>query len=106
MADKANTQTFTFEEVAALLGALKHDGVTVGSKHYATMSKIEQVRTQSGYEHLFRKVKKRAEEIAAMMKSGQLAAVQSKAPSYKRNGGGVGGAKLGTKRGMCLHSCW
>ncbi len=105
--DNSN-KPFSFEEVAALLAS---SNVTIGATQYKVMAKIDKSRSESGYEHLFRAVKTRANEIRAMIDNGQIEGMAAKAPvkrstisaspakaSAKANGG-ANGEKKGAKRG-------
>ena len=80
-----NEKQFSFEVVASLLAALNDQKVTLGSKHYEIMAKIDASKTKSGYEHYFRDVKSRAKEISDMMKEQKLDGVVEKP---KGSGGG------------------
>ncbi|KAF2724925.1 hypothetical protein K431DRAFT_281398 [Polychaeton citri CBS 116435] len=62
---EANKQTFSFECVAVIIAALTQKGGRANSKVFEVMNKVEGLKTLSGYEHQFRAVKQRAQEIAA-----------------------------------------
>jgi hypothetical protein len=90
---------FSFEVIAALIAA---SGVTVGTKHFELMAKVDSSRTVSGYEHLFRAAKKRASEIQAMEAKGELQSTVVKSPGNRKLAGKKDGAtvaKAGAKRG-------
>ena len=103
-AEKDNSgKQFSFDVVACLLAALGESNVTVGNQHYKIMAKIDDSRTFSGYEHLFRPIKARAKEISDMIKKGELGDLSSVPPKKaKKEGAGANGEKKGTKRGKCL----
>jgi hypothetical protein len=63
--EKAEAQTFTFQEVACMIAAMNAGGVSLGGKHYSLMAKLDGERTASGFEHKFRAVKTRGKELAA-----------------------------------------
>ena len=62
--EKAEAQTFSFQEVACMIAAMNVGGVTLGSKHYGLMAKLDGERTTSSFEHKFRAVKARGKELA------------------------------------------
>jgi hypothetical protein len=62
--EKAEAQTFTFQEVACMIAAMNAGGVSLGNKHYSLMAKLDGERTASGFEHKFRAVKARGKELA------------------------------------------
>lgn len=68
--EKAEAQTFTFQEVACMIAAMNAGGVTLGAKHYGLMAKLDGERTASGFEHKFRAVKARGKELGAELNDG------------------------------------
>lgn len=99
--EKTNTQTFSFETVAVLVAVLKDKGATLGMKDYELMASLDGTRSASGFDHLFRKVKGRANEL--LEAKGKGGAVST--PTKKGNGGSKNGTpatsetKSGKKRG-------
>ena len=90
---------FSFEVIAALIAA---SGVNVANRHYQLMAKVDPSRTASGYEHLFRAAKKRANEIQAMEANGELLGTPAKSPGKGKTAekkDGATKAKAGAKRG-------
>ena len=68
--EKAEAQTFTFDEVACMIAAMNTAGVVLGAKHYALMAKLDGSRTTSSFEHKFRAVKARGKELATELNDG------------------------------------
>jgi hypothetical protein len=68
--EKAEAQTFTFQEVACMIAAMNAGGVTLGAKYYNLMAKLDGERTASGFEHKFRAVKARGKELAGELADG------------------------------------
>lgn len=62
--DKAEGQTFSFQEVACMVAAMNAGGVVLGAKHYGLMAKLDGERSTSSFEHKFRAVKARGKELA------------------------------------------
>jgi hypothetical protein len=62
--EKAEAQTFTFQEVACMIAAMNAGGVSLGNRHYSLMAKLDGERTACGFEHKFRAVKSRGKELA------------------------------------------
>lgn len=71
--EKAEAQTFTFDEVACMIAAMNSAGVVLGAKHYALMAKLDGSRTTSSFEHKFRSVKARGKELATELNDGTAA---------------------------------
>ena len=101
MAPKKDTsgEQFSFDVVACLLAALAESQVTIGAQHYKVMAKIDDSRTPSAYEHLFRPVKARAKEISEMIKKGELGDLKASPVKKTKENGVATGEKKGTKRG-------
>ncbi|QIW96923.1 hypothetical protein AMS68_002441 [Peltaster fructicola] len=62
-------QTFSFETVACLLAVLESNKITLGTKHYELMAKLDGKRSHHGFQHQFRKVKARAKELQKELSS-------------------------------------
>lgn len=90
----SNEQTFSFDTVAVLLSA---SGIVVGSQHYKIMTALDNTKTASGYEHMFRKVKARAKEITEMREKGDFG-VESPTPAKKGKAVDGGGKDGGSKK--------
>lgn len=96
------TQTFTFETVAVLVAVIKDKGGNLGMKDYELMASLDSSRSASGFDHLFRKVKNRANELLEA-KNGGVAPVttpKKKGGAASKNGTpatgeGTGGKKRG-----------
>lgn len=100
--EKAENQTFTFDEVACMIAAMNTAGVVLGAKHYALMAKLDGDRTTSSFEHKFRAVKARGKELAAELSDGT--AVQATPKSKSKTATSKGkkrGSKLNTLCGSC-----
>ena len=97
-----STKQFSFDIVVCLLAALTESSVTVGMSHYKIMAKIDDSRTVSGYEHLFRPVKNRARVISEMIQKGELGNLSAASGKKTKKDAGTNGEKLkGAKRGKC-----
>jgi 3-oxoacyl-ACP reductase-like protein len=95
--EKADAQTFSFDEVACMIAALNTAGVILGAKHYGLMAKLDGTRTTSSFEHKFRAVKARGKELAAELSDGT--AVQATPKSKTKTA-----TSTGKKRGSTLHA--
>lgn len=96
-----NTQTFGFETVAVLVGVIKDKGGNVGMKEYELMASLDNSRSASGFDHLFRKVKNRANELLEAKNGGATTTTpKKKGGAGSKNGTpatgeGTGGKKRG-----------
>lgn len=101
---ETNTQTFTFETVAVLVAVIKDKGGNLGMKDYELMASLDNSRSASGFDHLFRKVKNRANELLEAKNGGAGAGAVT---TPKKKGGaasksatpGTGETTGGKKRG-------
>lgn len=87
--EKADAQTFTFDEVACMIAAMYTAGVILGAKHYGLMAKLDGDRTPSSFEHKFRAVKARGKELATELNDGiatPKTANKTKTPTSKKRG--------------------
>ena len=87
--EKAEAQTFTFDEVACMIAAMNTAGVALGAKHYGLMAKLDGTRTTSSFEHKFRAVKARGKQLATELNDGTAtpkAADKTKTPASKKRG--------------------
>ena len=97
-----NTQTFSFETVAVLVAVLKDKGGNLGMKEYELMASLDSSRTASGFDHLFRKVKNRANELIASKGQGGAVSTPKKGNTgTKKNTSATGESTNGKKRCEC-----
>ena len=95
---KAADKAFSAEHIAALLAAMAADGSTApGAKAYSIMSKMDESKSASAWEHTFRPIKKRAKELAEQIKNGDFGDFAAATPSKAT--GGDGEKKTPAKRG-------
>ncbi|KAI7489141.1 hypothetical protein KC351_g1559 [Hortaea werneckii] len=108
MANEKEKKSFSFETVATIVAALQSQGKALGNKEYELMAELDGTRSASSFEHSFRSVKKRAQEISkkgATKNAGKASA--DKATPRKRtkagsNGGILHASKSGAKEsGKC-----
>lgn len=100
MSAEKNTQTFSFDTVAVLVAVIKDKGGSLGMKDYERMASLDGSRGASGFDHLFRKVKSRANELLEA-NGAAPATPRKKTPAKAKNGTPATGASTGgKKRGM------
>ena len=78
------TQTFSFETVAVLVATLISKGGTLGMEDYKFMSSLDGTRGASSFDHQFRKVKARAQELKAKMDGGEVGTPVKKAKGISK----------------------
>jgi 3-oxoacyl-ACP reductase-like protein len=100
--EKADTQTFSFDEVACMIAAMNTAGVVLGAKHYGLMAKLDGTRTTSSFEHKFRAVKARGKELATELSDGT--AVQATPKSKNKTSTSTGNQRGSTLNAFC-NSC-
>lgn len=81
--EQNNAQTFSFETVAVLVAILKEKSGNLGMKDYELMASLDGTRTASGFDHMFRKVKSRANELLDAKNKGALPATPVKKPAAR-----------------------
>jgi hypothetical protein len=101
--EKAEAQTFTFDEVACMIAAMNTAGVVLGAKHYGLMAKLDGTRTTSSFEHKFRAVKARGKELATELNDGT--AVQKTPKSTTKKTATSTGKKRGSRFMLFGNSC-
>ncbi|KAI6796299.1 hypothetical protein KC332_g12612 [Hortaea werneckii] len=108
MANDKDNKYFSFETVATIVAALQSQGKSLGNREYALMAELDGTRTASSFEHSFRAVKKRAQEISkkGASKDGGKTSAEKPMPRKRAKAGSNGGmlhaSKTGTKEaGKC-----
>ena len=96
--EKAEAQTFSFEEVACMVAAMNAAGVVLGAKHYGLMAKLDGTRTTSSFEHKFRAVKARGKELATEL--GDVSVTPKSTKTTNKTA-----TSTGKKRGSELITC-
>ncbi|KAI7371521.1 hypothetical protein KC354_g479 [Hortaea werneckii] len=104
MANDKDNKTFTFETVATVVAALQSQGKTLGNREYELMAALDGTRSASSFEHSFRAVKKRAQEISQKggSKNGGKASTEKPTPRKRAKAGstcGVLHASKGSAKG-------
>ncbi|KAI7544313.1 hypothetical protein KC331_g6886 [Hortaea werneckii] len=104
MANDKDNKTFTFETVATVVAALQSKGKTLGNREYELMAELDGTRSASSFEHSFRAVEKRAQEISqnGASKNGGKASTEKPTPRKRAkagSGGGVLHASKGSTKG-------
>ncbi|KAK5117654.1 hypothetical protein LTR62_005077 [Meristemomyces frigidus] len=84
---------FDFETMAVVLYAMLESGVTLGNKHYDTMSAADGSRGRAAFEHQFRKVKARAKALQDKAAKGELSKTPVKTAARAGGGAAGGGVK-------------
>ncbi|KAI9709357.1 MAG: hypothetical protein M1820_003477 [Bogoriella megaspora] len=69
--EKARDRPFPFETVAVLLAVMKRHGINLSTADYKVMSALDGKRGWNGFQHEFRAVQKRANEINERHKAGE-----------------------------------
>ena len=95
--EKAEAQTFTFDEVACMVAAMNTAGVVLGAKHYGMMARLDSSRTPSSFEHKFRAVKARGKELATELNDGTAAPKTPKTANKTKT-------STGKKRGSTFYA--
>lgn len=65
--EKGAAQVFTFETMACVLAVMDAKGATLGNKAYELMATLDGDRSASAFQHQFRAVKKRGQELVAAL---------------------------------------
>lgn len=81
MPPKGEATTFSFEIVACLIAAMEKNGQILGNKHFAMMARLDGSRSESGFQHLFRAVKRRGKEIAESLDDADATPKKAKKPA-------------------------
>ncbi|RMY72030.1 hypothetical protein D0863_04768 [Hortaea werneckii] len=94
-------KSFSFETVATIVAALQSQGKTLGNREYEMMAELDGTRSASSFEHSFRAVKKRAQEISkkGASKNGGKASAEKSTPRKRGKAGSNGGVLHGSKSG-------
>ena len=100
--EKADNQTFTFDEVACMIAAMNTAGVVLGAKHYGLMAKLDGTRTTSSFEHKSRAVKARGKELATELNDG--AATPKTPKTAKKTATSTGKKRGSTFEALCNSS--
>lgn len=99
MATKSETAAgpaFSFETVAVLVAVLKKKGATLGMKDYQLMAELDGNKGAFAFDHMFRKVKAKADVLIASHEGTDTPTKKTKTA----NGAGSARKKSGgTKRG-------
>lgn len=98
MSAEKNTQSFSFETVAVLVAVLKDKGGNLSMKDYEQMAALDGTRSASGFDHLFRKVKSRANELLAEKNGTAPATPKKKANGKGKTGTPATGESTGAKK--------
>ncbi|KAI7187221.1 hypothetical protein KC363_g6133 [Hortaea werneckii] len=93
MANDKDNKYFSFETVATIVAALQSQGKPLGNREYALMAELDGTRTASSFEHSFRAVKKRAQEISkkGAPKEGGNTSAEKPTPRKRATAGSNGG---------------
>ncbi|KAI6903560.1 hypothetical protein D0869_12527 [Hortaea werneckii] len=99
MANDKDNKTFTFETVATVVAALQSQGKTLGNREYELMAALDGTRSASSFEHSFRAVKKRAQEISQKggSKNGGKASTEKPTPRKRAKAGSTCGVLHASK---------
>jgi len=101
MANDKETKSFSFETVATIVAALQSQGKSLGNREYEMMAELDGTRTASSFEHSFRAVKKRAQEISkkGASKDGGKTSAEKPTPRKRAKAGSNGGVLQASKSG-------
>ncbi|KAH9828030.1 hypothetical protein Tdes44962_MAKER02580 [Teratosphaeria destructans] len=96
--------SFSFDTVAVLVAVLNQKGVSIGMKEFKMMSALDGERGASSFDHQFRAVKKRANELKAQLGDGAQASPAKATPRKggKKAAGGEEETPASKKRGQSL----
>ncbi|KAI7247541.1 hypothetical protein KC343_g6552 [Hortaea werneckii] len=94
-------KSFSFETVATIVAALQSQGKTLGNREYEMMAGLDGTRSASNFEHSFRAVKKRAQEISkkGASQNGGKASAEKSTPLKRAKAGSSGGGLHASKSG-------
>lgn len=93
-------QTFSFEVVAVLLTKVRETGIGMSSL-YERMAAVDGQRTASSFEHQFRAVMKRAEELRRL-NGGEQGLSPKKGPTKRRLADGPDNVKARAKKRVAV----
>lgn len=101
MANEKENKSFSFETVATIVAALQSQGKALGNKEYELMAELDGTRSASSFEHSFRSVKKRAQEISkkGATKNAGKASADKATPRKRTKAGSNGGILHASKSG-------
>lgn len=93
--ETAAQQSFDFETMSIVVYVLLKHNITMGNDVFKMMSAADGKRGEAGFQHQFRKVKKRAGEILAKANGGEIGSPVAKS----RGGSSVGTPATGETKG-------